>query len=308
MRKIFLFLVLSLCGLTLHAQDSEKVQYERYWKNGVEKIRVMSYNIFNGFDWLKDTEREERFVAWIKKQDPEVLGLEELCGFNQERLEKLAARWGHPYAVIVKENGYPVGITSKKPIILKAKLVGKIGHGLLHVQTYDYDFLVTHLNPSSSTKRNIEAGMIVDYIKTNKLDRCILMGDMNSHSPMDADYMKANAVELTAKYGGANSTNLLNGSIDYSIISHFLSLPLIDVCRNYVAPDKRITFPTPILMNQSRHKDVRKRSGERLDYIFVTPSVAKEAVDAFIFNEGETEYLSDHFPIAIDLFRSPATK
>ena len=310
MKKTFLYLLAFLFVPTLSAQntDTDHVQYERHWKKNVEKVRVMSYNIFNGFDWCKDVERESRFVAWIQKQDPEILGLQELCGFTQERLEKLAARWGHPYAVIVKEEGYPVGITSKKPIQLKAKMVGEIGHGLLHVQTYGFDVLVTHLNPSNTHKRNQEAAKIVSYIQENKLDNCILMGDMNSHSPMDADYLEANAVNLTAKYGGMKSPNLLDGQIDFSVISHFLSLPLIDICRKYVAPDKRTTFPTPILMNQSRHKEVRKRTNERLDFLMLTPSVAQKAVDAFIFNEGETEYLSDHFPIAVDFCLEQALK
>lgn len=300
MKKILVFLGVVMYTFTLCAQNPQLAQYERHWKKNVEKIRVMSYNIFNGFGWGEDKEREDRFVEWIKEQDPEVLGLQELCTFTQEKLEKLAARYGHPYAVIVKEDGYPVGITSKKPITVKAKKVGEIGHGLLHVQTYDCDFLVTHLNPSNTVKRNIEAGKIVDYIKANKLDKCILMGDMNSHSPMDAEYLETTATSLTAKYGGKNSPNLLDGQIDYSVISHFISVPLIDICRKYVAPDKRTTFPTPILMGASRHADVRKLTNERLDFLFLTPNLAAQAVDAFIFNEGPTEYLSDHFPIAVD--------
>ena len=302
MRKFLLSLLVAIFGLTLQAQNPAFVQYERQWKKNVEKIRVMSYNILNGFDWGKDTEREDRLVEWVKQQDPEILGLQELCSFTQERLEKLAARYGHPYAIIVKQNGYPVGITSKKPITFKAKLVGEIGHGLLHVQTYGFDFLVTHLNPSNTAKRNVEAGKIVEYIKANHLDNCILMGDMNSHSPIDADYMEANATRLIAKYGGSQSTNLLDGWFDYSVISHFLSVPLIDICQKYVTPDKRTTFPTPILADQSRHPEVRKLTNERLDFIFATPALASKAVDAFIFNEGPTEYLSDHYPIAVDFF------
>ncbi len=299
MKKIFMYALLCLFPCFVNAQDMRP--NERHWKKNVEKIRVMSYNILNGFDWGKDLDREARLVEWVKAQDPEILGLQELCGFTQEKLSKLAARWGHPYAVIVKEDGYPVGITSKKPIDLKEKIAGKIGHGLLHVQTYGFDVLVTHLNPSNTVKRNEEAKMIVDYIKEHHLDHCLLMGDMNSHSPMDADYMEAHSYRLTAKYGGAGSPNLLDGEIDYSVISHYLSVPLIDLCRIFVAPDKRVSFPTPVLMGQSKHKDVRLKSSERLDYIFASPSVAKLVVDGFIFNEGETEYLSDHFPIAVDL-------
>lgn len=298
MKRIVLFVLACLCLLDVNAQNQA---YERHWEKGVEKIRVMSYNIFNGFNWGEDKDREERFVSWIKEQDPEILAMQELCGFTQEKLSALAARWGHPYAVIVKETGYPVGITSKKPIEVKAKLLEGFGHGLLHVQTYGYDLLVTHLNPSNTIKRNSEAAKIVQYIKEHSLDNCLLMGDMNAHSPMDADYMETNAVRLQSKYGGNTGTNLLDGQFDYSVISHYLSVPLIDVCRLYVSPDKRTTFPTPILMGVSRHKDIRKLTNERIDYILVTPKVAKSVCDAFIYNEGETEYLSDHFPIGIDL-------
>ncbi len=39
-------------------------------------------------------------------------------------------------------------------------------------------------------KRLKEADILVDYINTNKLDSLFLMGDMNAHSPMDADYLE----------------------------------------------------------------------------------------------------------------------
>ena len=175
------------------------------------------------------------------------------------------------------------------------------GHGLLHVETYGYDILVTHLNPGDTDKRRAEAGFIVQYIKEKALDKCFLMGDMNAHSPFDADYMEANAIELLMKYGGKQSHNLLDGNFDYSVISRLLSLPFIDVCRRYVPEDKRTTFPTAILMYLSRHQEVRKRVGERLDFILATPLIAKEVTDAFIYNEEDTDYLSDHYPVGIDL-------
>lgn len=298
MKKLIVLISFVIGAFSAQAQNA---QLERHWKENVEKIRVMSYNILNGFEWGKDTDRETRLVNWVKEQDPEILGLQELCGFNQAKLEALAARWGHPYAVIVKEDGYPVGITSKKPIELKAKLVGEIGHGMLHVKTYGYDVLVTHLNPHNAAKRNHEAALVVDYIKKNNLTNCMLMGDMNSHSPFDADYMERNATQLQRRYGGDQSKNLMDGWFDYSVISHYIALPLIDVCRMYVEPDQRTTYPTPVLMDVSKQKAVYKRACERLDYIFVTPNILHDVVDAFIFNEGTPDYLSDHYPIAIDL-------
>lgn len=180
--KRFLWIVLCmlLVGVSSNAQTISNEKYERHWEAGHEKIRIISYNIFNGFDWGKDTDRQERFVNWIRQQDPEILALQELCGFTQERLSALAKQWGHPYAVIVKENGYPVGITSKKPIDVKQKMLEHCGHGLLHVKTYGLDVLVTHLNPGNTNQRRQEAETITAYIKEHALDTCLLMGDMNA--------------------------------------------------------------------------------------------------------------------------------
>ncbi len=298
---LFFFLFLSLFPVPIQSQTKVD-SLERYWKPNMGKVRIVSYNIFNGFDWGKDNERQKRFIDWIIDKDPEVLALQELCGFTEATLLKVAEKWGHQYAAIVKEEGYPVGITSKKPISVKAKLVEGYGHGLLHVETFGFDFLVTHLNPSDTRKRHDEAGQILDYIRKNNLDNFLLMGDMNAHSPMDADYMEAHATSLLMKYGGKSSTNLMDGSFDYSIISGFLAYPMFDVCRKYVPADKRTTFPTPILMNVSSHKAVRSKVGERIDFIFVPSKVFSKVVDAFIFNEGNTDYLSDHYPVAVDLF------
>ena len=297
MKKLLLVVAALFTMLVVDAQSAQ----ERHWKKNVEKVRIISYNILNGFDWGKDLEREARLVEWMKGQDPEVVALEELCGFTQAKLEALAKRWGHPYAAIVKENGYPVGITSRQPIEVVNKLVNGYGHGLLHVKTYGFDFFVTHLNPSSTATRQVEAQRIMAYAKKNNVADFMLMGDMNSHSPFDADYMESHAVELAAKYGGAASQNLMDGHFDYAPIATFLAYPLIDICRLYVAPENRTSFPTPVLMNVSKHPSVREKTAERLDFILTTPAIAKLAVDGFIWNDETTAYLSDHYPVGIDL-------
>lgn len=297
--KILLLLTLSVIVLSSSYAQRDIQTLERYWKPNVEKVHVISYNIFNGFDFGKDIDRQERFVNWIKNRNPEVLAMQELYGFTQESLTELANKWGHKYAAIIKEDGCPVGLTSKKPILVKNKILENCGHGLLHVETFGLDFLVTHLNPFNAKERLDEAKFILDYIKKENLENFLLMGDMNAHSPIDADFMDAKG--LLKRSGEKENMNLIEGRIDFSTISRFLSYPLIDVCREYVAPDKRATFPTPILMDVSKHKAVRAESQERIDYIFVPVNLIDKVVDAFIFNEGETDYLSDHYPVGVDL-------
>ncbi len=50
------------------------------------------------------------------------------------------------------------------------------GHGLLHVETYGFDFLVTHLNPSDPRKRRKEATFIMNFVHNNKLENFLIMG------------------------------------------------------------------------------------------------------------------------------------
>ena len=297
MKKTLALTLALLFAITGMAQQKN----ERYWKKGVQKVRIISYNILNGFEYGKDTERQQRMAEWIKEQDPEIVMLEELCGFNQTKLEKFARMYGHKYAAIVKEDGYPVGITSKQPLDVKVKLVNGYGHGLLHAQTYGMNILVTHLNPHDTNKRRSEARNVVEYIAKNQLTNVILAGDMNSHSPFDADYMESTAIDLTAKYGGLGSKNLLNGKIDYSIISTYMSAPLIDAIQKFVKPEDRFSYPTPILYSIPKNLDVRRKTNERLDYIFLSTDLNKALVEAFVWNGEETEYLSDHFPVGVDL-------
>lgn len=54
-------------------------------------------------------------------------------------------------------------------------------------------------------------------------------------------------------------------------------------------------------MYLSRNKEVRKRIDERLDYIFVTLALMPIVVDAFIYSGSGNDYLSDHYPVGVDL-------
>jgi exodeoxyribonuclease III len=125
-----------------------------------EKLKVISYNIFNGFDWGKDTVRRTHFQQWIMAQHPDVLAMQELCAYTPEKLKSESETWGHPYSALLKATGYSVGITSRFPIEVKEKILGGLHHGALHCRINGIDYLVVHLHPGSIKRRREEAQIL----------------------------------------------------------------------------------------------------------------------------------------------------
>ena len=62
-------------------------------------------------------------MEWIKNQHADVVALQELNGQTNESFKDLAEGWGHDHAVLLKEEGFPVGLTSKMPVEVIEKRV-----------------------------------------------------------------------------------------------------------------------------------------------------------------------------------------
>jgi len=266
-----------------------------------KKLKVMSYNIWNGFDWGKDSVRQQRLINWIDKKNPDVVALQELCGYTEEKLKADAAKWGHPYSILLKTSGYPVGLTSNRPIELREKVLDNLWHGMLHVQTHGIDFYVVHLSPSKVNFRMKEAELISEKIKSATNKKYIILGDFNAHSPFDNNQLEKNN-SLLSKYHANKSIqqnkNLREGKFDYAVISKFIALPSMDVCQQYIPSSKRYTFPTPVLIGRNNNTlESIQNNKERIDYMFVSPVLDSACTNAFIFNTKVPDTLSDHYPI-----------
>jgi len=287
--KIILISLIILCSIYANAQESDT------------NIKVMTYNIWNGFDWGKDTIRQANMITWIKSKNPDVLALQELCGYNEEKLKDDAAKWGHQYVKILKTDGYPVGLTSNKPIITKERSIDGFWHGLLHCETYGIDFFIVHLSPADVNFRLKEAGIIAEKVKKIKSDKFIILGDFNAHSPLDEELLKRNE-KLHRKYlrneNKNKYSNLRLGEFDFAVVSTFLAVPAIDVSRNFIHISDRYTFPSPVLLGSYRKTmDEVIKTRERIDYILTSPFISKSCTNVTIYNKGETKTFSDHYPI-----------
>jgi endonuclease/exonuclease/phosphatase family metal-dependent hydrolase len=264
-------------------------------------LKVLSYNIWNGFDWGKDEERREKLTSWIYSKKPDVVALQELCAYTEEKLLEDAKKWGHDYAIILKNDGYPVGLTSSKPIHLKERARENLWHGMLHCETWGIDFFVVHLSPADRDFRYREAQIIKGKVENIENENYIVLGDFNAHSPFDGDQDLSNTSLLEkirmSDDKKENQNNLLDRQFDYSVIASFLALPLIDVVRRYVEPEDRFTFPARALIGIWQTAEEIEKNKHRIDYILASRALAKTCTNAFVFNKEETGLLSDHYPV-----------
>lgn len=272
----------------------------------LKPLHIIEYNIWNGFE--KDAGRRARFVDWMKRQQPDIAGLTELVDFKATDLDALAKEYGHPYSAIVKEEGYPVGVTSRYPIEVISKQLEGYWHGMLHVKTCGLNVIVTHLSPFEWKYRLGEAQKIVNYIEENHLDSCLVMGDFNAYSPFDAEEVEIHVrlKENMNRWDASQATyrNMRGRHFDYSVLSRFLSIGMADPCRMYVKPAaKRMTFPTAFLYNWQWDDERLPALRERLDYILISPDLVLACTSAEVYNGRETEGISDHYPVGIYLMR-----
>lgn len=266
-----------------------------------KNFKVMSYNIWNGFDWGKDVDRQEKMIAWIKSKKPDVIALQELCAYTEEKLSNDARQWGHNYSILLKTDGYSVGLTSSQPIQLIEKVREGLWHGMLHAETWGVDFFVVHLSPFDSDFRYKETVIISEKIKSTKNENYMVLGDFNAHSPFDGDQNMLDDTHLRrARESDAKNkkyNNLMDEQYDYSVISYFLSLPLIDVTQRFVYVKERFSAPTAALIGTWLTKESVIENRGRIDYILVSRSMGMICTNAFVFNGKDTSMLSDHFPV-----------
>ncbi|MEN8773400.1 MAG: endonuclease/exonuclease/phosphatase family protein [Akkermansiaceae bacterium] len=260
--------------------------------------RILSYNVWYGF--TKAPERKANFLKWVKAQKPDVVSLQELNGYTAKKLKTDAAVWGHPYSAILKEEGFPTGITSRHPIEQVARFLDGFHHGLLRARIEGIYYYVIHLHPSNWEKRKSEADLILaDIAKLPKAAQVALVGDFNTFSAEDKKYYTSSQLEpfFAARDTKYQEMNLRNGKLDYSAIEKFTSSGLIDLEHAKRGAKYRFTgtFPTKI-DKPGNHGEAR-----RLDYVFASPSLAKRVTRAKIIANDTTWILSDHLPVIIDL-------
>jgi exodeoxyribonuclease-3 len=272
--------------------------------NAQEHLKVLTYNIWNGYEWGKDTIRKQQLLGWVFAQKPDIVAWQELCNYTDAQLQADALQLGHYYSALLKTTGYSVGLTSKYPIEIQEKILTDMHHGALHCKVAGVDIIVVHLSPSSFRKRKAEAAILMDRIHKIALsnERYLVLGDFNAHSPFDADLYKDEVLlnrmrKMTSNRD--NSGNLNNDDLDYETMSTFIAGQLMDLARKFTnGMAQRGSFPGRVLgkVNQETDRQLIDRL-ERIDYIMASSAMALKCVDARVMNGSENWNLSDHYPV-----------
>ncbi|RBL88555.1 endonuclease/exonuclease/phosphatase family protein [Chitinophaga flava] len=256
-------------------------------------LRVLSYNILEGMT-TDTTKGKKVFVEWVKQFNPDIMALQECNGFTQKSLEELAATWGHPYAVIVKENGYPTGLTSRYPITDIQKVNENMTHGFIMANVNGYNVVVLHLNPHKYRKRREEiASILANTERKNDKGNWIIMGDFNSNTPLDKNRLDSNRIkgwQANAIKKNPNIDNLVDGNlIDYDVQQRMLNAGFTDAIYESDRQEKAVSGKDTI------------RTTTRIDYIYLSKDLAKKLKTChFIYDDFTAKY-SDHQPVYMEI-------
>ena len=285
MRKIQLTLLLMCIMFASQAQMKE--------------LKIISYNIYVGMK-TDTTANKHVFSEWFRKQDADVVGLQEVTGFTQSSLEEWARSYGHRYAVLLIEGEkYPVAFTSKYPITGVQKVTDNMDRGFIQATIGGQTFIVLHLSPFDYRTRRTEVDLLLAHVKNQpQITDWVLMGDFNSFSSVDSlayrdGRLKENLRKYEAKYPPYKK--LIENKIDYQIIDEVLAAGFSDALKIHHPEFVKTVHPKRFEPKQGR--DVPTR----IDYIFVSKKLFSRVTKAEVIVDHFTDNHSDHYPMMMKL-------
>lgn len=252
------------------------------------EFKVISWNVLYGFNHgTRIAEGQE----WLRKQQPDVVALQELNGFDEGKLAETAKAWGHPYSAILKTDGFPVGLTSKTPITVNAKIREGLWHGCLHATTADTDFLVIHLCPGVLETRMKEMQILAPVAKgiLDQKKRLFALGDFNDKSPLDIEFTNAQEILITTAKAG----NLKDGKYSDEVVGGIMNAGLVDSAAPLPA-----NFSVPTRMKPHADTAVEQvKYLQRIDLILTDPETASEVRTVHVSQDEILNLISDHYPV-----------
>lgn len=294
-----LLIVATTCSMPSGAPNVDPVPVHKV----PDSLRVVSLNVLR---WCEtDAIRRARMSRWLQVQQPDVVALQELNGCSADSFVMDARQWGHEHSVFLPSRGDPLGLTSSAPITDVVMIRDGFYYGLLEGTTHGMRFFVVHLHPWDYRTRQNEVALLLERAAAHidKGVEVVLIGDFNAPSPVDRAMHEDGRLRSHTARGDmwVGVSNLNGGELDYQAMRQLENSPLVDLAAIFQKrPQQRITFPTPLDHNVTGPAADPQR---RLDYVFVTRSLANRAIRAGVVIDESTHWLSDHYPLLADFRR-----
>lgn len=254
-------------------------------------LTVLSYNVKDGFEY-QNAVNLERFKVWVRDLDPDIIVFQELVTFTHERFNSFAKSYGHEYSFLLKEDGYPTGLSSKYPInnadrvFLTSDYPPYRVHGYITAETAGLNIFAVHFSSQSNNLVFQEANHVLTQAISKSITSPVLIaGDFNSISPIDERM-------LGSKMWSASMQKYRPNRIpfDYRTIDLFENSGFKDAVLLHDNSFFKASFPT--------RKDYYTSDflGFRLDYVYLSDMLSSTCSFVDILQDTYTNDASDHYP------------
>jgi exodeoxyribonuclease III len=260
-----------------------------------QTLGILSYNVWIGFQ--RDSTLE-LYLDWVKRLNPDIIAYQEMNYYTQKRIEALGDMHSHPYAVISKEDGFPVAISSMFPIVNVQKVLDNMHHGYIYGISNNIHIFAVHLSPSNYKKRHEEIKTLLAHASLLPNDAMIMIiGDFNALSPSDSIFYSEEFISARREEQGGRIQNLREGNLDFSAIRFIEDAGYKDVFKLFNNGFKSSFSTATRVAKEGEHKG----GGMRIDYAFVNAALAKHVISADIIHDKDTELISDHYPVYFEI-------
>lgn len=260
-------------------------------------MKLMTYNILGGWE-----DRIELIIDTVLDESPDYLVVNEANAFVPDisgHMALLAETTDLAYAAAAPsgQDTFHVLLFSRKPFQYVQFLTPLVRAGVFAIVDSVFGELTivgTHLTPFTEDERLAEISSILKAVESHP--RTILMGDLNALSPHDTyEHLTWERMNSVQRDKFTTDRRLRFDTIEKIEAAGFVDTAVARGCNHLP------TSPTAIT-HDIAHADTR------LDYIFVSKSLAEAVVDYRVVRNPNTEIASDHYPVVAELKRAHVTR
>jgi len=254
-------------------------------------MKVMTFNIWEG--GVNDSGSRTGFIVdVIKEANPDFLALQEANHFDKDSnslLKKISREISLPYYSLsegtLRKNGmrFHVAILSRYPLREEHRFSDfafdcAALSVVIDCPIGEISICNLHLHAFSEDKRLNELDVVLKY--QSRYKNHMLLGDFNSLSRHD-------------HYGNLSAEEFIYYDLNRFEATDMLSKNYVDAAAHLNVSDRR-THPTGITRQISK-------SLIRIDYMFLTPSLAVHTKNSTVIKTPSSEKASDHYPVMLTL-------